>query len=77
MRLFAGLLFLGWVFVPHAEGKDWTTEDFRLPDSIHPLSYTIDIKAYLNPDDQGPNYNGTDPQQGTKIIRQFGEGTPI
>ena len=40
-------------------------ESFRLPDGIIPEKYEIDLKAFLDPNDQGDSYSGEEPQART------------
>ena len=37
-------------------------ESFRLPDGIIPEKYEIELKAFLDPNDQGDSYTGEEPQ---------------
>lgn len=51
------------IFVKSIFCADWDpATNFRLPDTIRPRHYEIDLKPYLDPEDQGEEYNGPDPQ---------------
>jgi len=49
-------MILLFALVGTAIGEDWS--HFRLPEVAKPSHYEVDLKPYLDPDDQGESYNG-------------------
>jgi len=57
------LFFIKCIFA-----AEWT--HYRLPESIRPTHYDVELKPYLDPADQGESYTGADPQHfdGTSTV---------
>lgn len=54
------ILFL--ICVKSIFSTEWDPNHFRLPGTVIPSHYEIDLKPYLDPEDQGESYTGTEIQ---------------